>query len=320
MRITYPTWPNAGFPRGSCAPNTKGAGRKNSKLKPPRKPFGRAIQNLRTVLAHVPRILQVRAFWLGVWLLCAALSCSLLYLQLQRLPVFSLKSLRFQGARRLSAQVLSQQGHLRLGMSLFERSPELIEQDLRRHPWIKNVRVKRQLPSTYVIEVEEYRPMAIFALERPYLVSAEGHLIKPLSEDDRLGYLPLVRGMDGALLVEEKERGTKKIYLTLSLIRSYRQLGIAKRLPLQEVHWDADGGLHLHLAPHGTHVKVGQAPYEKKLLYIEKVLNKLSHERKVANYVYIVERELFWRVVVKLAPSSEARTLRASQIHPVVRT
>lgn len=67
----------------------------------------------------------------------------------------------------------------------------LLEQ-IKTDPWIKNVTIKRKLPNTLEIKIEEYLPFAIWKNgEKLFLIDENGTIIK-INEKERRGYNNLI--------------------------------------------------------------------------------------------------------------------------------
>ncbi len=66
-----------------------------------------------------------------------------------------------------------------------------------RHPWIRHVEVRRLLPGTLEVVVEEHEPALLLALDRMWLVDADGRPFK-LARGEDLDH-PVVTGIDQQL-------------------------------------------------------------------------------------------------------------------------
>ena len=66
-----------------------------------------------------------------------------------------------------------------------------------RHPWVRHVEVRRLLPGTLEVVVEEHEPVLLLALDRLWLVDGQGHPFKMARGAD-LNH-PIVTGIDQQL-------------------------------------------------------------------------------------------------------------------------
>lgn len=75
-------------------------------------------------------------------------------------------------------------------------SPDRLAEDIVRNiPWIETVHVRRRLPSTLVLDIQEKVPLAFLQVgERMYALDSRGSIIEEVSLPDALGsQLPIVR-------------------------------------------------------------------------------------------------------------------------------
>ena len=81
----------------------------------------------------------------------------------------------------------------------FELQPDVLEKELKTHPWIRIATVKRQLLSTVSIKIEEQEPLAIVTIENlaDIVINAQGAPFKEYEPaKDNLKALPVISGVD----------------------------------------------------------------------------------------------------------------------------
>lgn len=109
----------------------------------------------------MPDTFRSRGFTLALALFVGLLGA---YAVLQS-PLFSLQTVELAGARRLTSDDVLLETGIRPGTHLFSidlrRAARLLEQ----HPLIEGVSLRRRIPSTLVVRVEERTPVAYLALE-----------------------------------------------------------------------------------------------------------------------------------------------------------
>ena len=57
-------------------------------------------------------------------------------------------------------------------------------EQIERHPWVKEASVSRSFPSTVNIEIQEYTPTLLLALERMWYVDTEGDIFRAADSSD----------------------------------------------------------------------------------------------------------------------------------------
>ncbi|MCA9685568.1 MAG: FtsQ-type POTRA domain-containing protein, partial [Myxococcales bacterium] len=109
------------------------------------------------------------------------------------------------------------------------------------HPWVAEAVVTRNLPDTLEVQVSEHVAEAIVLSGRFYLVDGEGRPFKQVEHGER-GQLPIITGIDRALLLDEEQReqATLEIGRGLEILRLYQ----GKQRPrLGEIHLADDGAV-----------------------------------------------------------------------------
>ncbi|MBW3535289.1 MAG: FtsQ-type POTRA domain-containing protein [Gemmatimonadetes bacterium] len=110
---------------------------------------------------------------------------------LVELELFQVRDVRLEGGHHLAAQEAVAAAAVPADASVWDDA-EPWEAALERHPLVKDARVRRRLPSTLVLEVEERVPVALLPTPTLEPVDAEGRLLPIDPALHRLD-LPVVR-------------------------------------------------------------------------------------------------------------------------------
>ena len=212
---------------------------------------------------------------------------------------FATKVIELRGQTRLEqAAVLSAAG-LAIGKNVFDVSPEEAENALRKHPWIAAAQVTRRLPDSYFVEIEERQAVAILTLPEPYLVAGDASVFKRWEPGDP-DELPLITGADAVTFANDRVYRTTLLVSAVALLHDYRDAGLWRRAPIQEIHVEADEGLTLYVGDDATAVKLDRAPFRKKLSRLRRVLDQLESKHVEPAYVYLDNVHRQDRVTVRL--------------------
>lgn len=110
---------------------------------------------------------------------------------------FALSRVRLDGVERTPLGRLEARLARHRGTNLFDLPLHRIEADLRRESWIRNVSIRRVLPDSLRVTVEERTPIALAILgRRSYLVDETGYVIGT-SGPEAADSLPVLIGLDG---------------------------------------------------------------------------------------------------------------------------
>jgi hypothetical protein len=95
--------------------------------------------------------------------------------------IFSVREIQVKAGEKVGGSEIVETAGLSQGVSIWRVDPQAIEKKIARHPWVKQVLVRREFPRRVVIEVEEREPKAIAALGKLYYVDRDGYIFKPSS-------------------------------------------------------------------------------------------------------------------------------------------
>src|SRR5262252_5217561 len=73
-------------------------------------------------------------------------------------PYFFVREIQVRGGEKVGGAEIVAMAGLRHGMNMWSIDPAAIESKIARHPWVRRVLVRRELPRRVVIEVEERTP------------------------------------------------------------------------------------------------------------------------------------------------------------------
>jgi cell division protein FtsQ len=215
-------------------------------------------------------------------------------------PRFAVRKLDVHGSRRLTDERVAKLLGVEIGRNIFQVDTDLAERRLLTEPWVRDVKLTRQLPNTLRVELSEREAVAIAAIsDELYLVTQAGEPFKRLEPSDPFD-LPVVTGISAAALVQDRRLEVQRIGEGLELLRSYERLAQSKVHPAQEVHLGEDGAAQLVVGERGISLQLGKAPWRKKLLMAERVLEQVARKGRAPGVIFLDNVAHPERVVVRL--------------------
>ncbi len=219
-------------------------------------------------------------------------------------PRLALREVRITGTRHLSQAGILSRAAVALGTNLLHVDSDAIVARLASEPWLKQVRVRRELPNILHIELTEHEPAALVSLESIYLCDSDGTVFKR-AHPSEYGELAVITGIGRAGYVLEPAYARAQIRTALLALQRY-QLE-PSRPPIGEVHIDRFVGITLYTRA-GVALQLGQGPPEEldtRLARFDALWRKISRSSPLPQMVYLNNRAHPDHLTVRY-PSSDA--------------
>jgi cell division protein FtsQ len=200
----------------------------------------------------------------------------------------------------MTVQKVQQQARIALGQNLFAVNIETAEARLLEDPWVRHVKLTRQLPNTLRVELSEYEPGALAVLGGClYLLSRQGEPFKALDKEDPHD-LPVISGISAENLAGDRQAAIGRWAVAVEVLRQYERLPLSKMYPAEEVHLAASGDVVLTVGASGIAMHLGKGPWQKKLRMAARVFERLAQKGRVPGIVFLDNQAHPERVVVRM--------------------
>lgn len=180
---------------------------------------------------------------------------------------FSVQEIKVGGGEKVGGSEIVAMAGMSQGMNIWKVDPATIERKIGKHPWVKRVLVRRELPRRVVIEVEEREVKGIVVMGKLYYVDAEGSVFKEVEEGEKTDFL-LLTGLQQADLTSQNHATRQKIREALKL----GELMAGGSLTLSEIHFSPQGGAVLYPMAYPIALHVGWGDWQGKVQRLERVL------------------------------------------------
>lgn len=220
-------------------------------------------------------------------------------------PRFAVNHIVTTGGKRRGPEEIASIAGISKGQNVFSVDLDRARARLTNDPWIESAEVTRQLPSEITIHVSEREAAGIVSLssvagtEGTYLVTREGLIIKRVEPADPIDF-HIVTGVPLKMLVDDRDGATRVIRQALDLANDYERSPLAQRSPIQEVHVEVNGDLTLIVGKQGTVLRMGAAPYRKKLEQAVRVMGELDRRGAKPEVIMLDDEARTDRVVVRM--------------------
>lgn len=239
------------------------------------------------------RLRQVERVLLSVGLVLAGVAVLAgLYRLVFLGPSFTVRRIVVEGEwRHLRSEALGALSGVAEGDNLFMLSVGDVHERLRAHPWVRTTAVRRMLPDTLWIYVEEEEPAAIVAdVGELVYVDAGGRRIKPV-EAGEVRELPVFTGLAELEGVQRQER----VAAMLTIASRFGTSSSGKRFELAEVNYEPIRGYSVMTAEEPMRIVLGHAAFGERIDRIERLLPAIASRPGRIKYMVANEQG---RVVV----------------------
>lgn len=192
-------------------------------------------------------------------------------------PYFETKAVRVEGTSRLSQAQILKWANIRAGESIFQINLRRVAKSISSSRLVKTTEVKRILPSTVLIQVEERIPFVYLSQKGSlYEVDQEGVI---LGKGKKIAELPMMVGNGWSSRPE-------KIKLAVGIVRAAEELGLS----FSKIKMDNKGSMVGYLK-NGPRIYLGQSPQLAYLSYLPLILAAKGGSRRRIKYLDIRFRD-----------------------------
>ncbi|HMR80250.1 MAG TPA: FtsQ-type POTRA domain-containing protein [Polyangiaceae bacterium] len=215
-------------------------------------------------------------------------------------PRFAIRSVEIQGATKRSEDQILTLMNTKVGDNIFALDTVLAETRVLEDPWIKEVKISRDLPSTLRVELKERSAVALASVgDQVYLITRSGEPFKRLEDGDPYD-LPVLTGVTPDGVANHREREVQRLGTGVEVLRHWERIDLSKTYPAQEVHLTGGGDVVLSVGKSGIALHLGPGPWRKKLLMAERVLLRMSAKGRMPGIVFLDNVAHPERVVVRM--------------------
>ncbi len=209
-------------------------------------------------------------------ILALVVTCIFAYYKIVHSPVFAIKEIKILGTKRVSEQRIMEITGLKKGVNLFSVNLSAARKRLIAEPWIRSAGIERRPPSTVIIRIREYIPVAVLDFGEKFLIDSRGEIFMPLSPGAAES-LPLIKGIDYTGWMNpngDLSRPASEVLVLLDYCfqpDSSMPAGV-----LESIYLDQDAGITLFSKTRFESVFVGFGSYQEKLAnlkYLEEYMD-----------------------------------------------
>lgn len=98
--------------------------------------------------------------------------------------LFDISKVQVEGNNYYNVEQIKDKANIKIGQNIFELRKAKLKQKLLKDPYLKDVRIKRKLPATILIQVKERKEMATVPRDETFVIIDEDGLVLRISKDE----------------------------------------------------------------------------------------------------------------------------------------
>ena len=200
---------------------------------------------------------------------------------------------------KLSGDEIAVRSGVKAGDNLFWISVDDVHERLRNVPWIEEVAVRRRLPDTLHIYVEEFTPVAILAANAFYFVDDDGTLIKEVDAGEGMD-LPVLSGLSVTGTGEIGKDDSKRLKDMLSILDVFGRSRFGREDGIAELNYDDVRGYSIVTRNNPIRVLLGKRDLAERVRQVDRMIGAMTADMPPIRYMIANENG---RVIVRYRPS-----------------
>jgi hypothetical protein len=197
----------------------------------------------------------------------------------------AIRTMRTSGCNLIDCDRIAERAGIAPGRNILfadvTRTMRLLEED----PWIYRAVVKRVLPDTIEIQVEERQPAAQLLLDNTCIVDSHGEVF--LCSDQTVDTLPLITGLSREYVLANGQAAAQLVDAALVLLGGLESRGMLRPGAGTHVAVEPAVGLTIDDNATGTQVFMGFDDFEEKLRLLAFVQGDLAMKGLSARRIHL---------------------------------
>ncbi len=191
-------------------------------------------------------------------------------------PMFNIKSIEVKGNEQVSSNTIESLSGLKEDENIFRFLKVIVKQSIKKEPYIENVEIKRILPGTVQISVEERtKKFSIKNLNNYAIINSQGYILE-ISQEPR--NLPII---DGIITEEEQiEAGNRledsdllKVEVAIKIMDTFKDNDLDKLVTSINLEDDNDCIVTMESEQKTIHLG-NKSNLSNKVIYVQAIINE----------------------------------------------
>ena len=186
-------------------------------------------------------------------------------------PLFRIQNVLVSGNTRVSNIAVRHLANVRYNQHWLLFDSTVAEVQILQHPWVKSVEVEHAFPSAIDVNIIEYEPTLLLALNRLWYVGSEGHIFRAADNFD-INH-PVLTGIDPIWVTKYPDIVQTIIQDALAVRSAFDLPLLGSEDNISEIHFQRETGFQVVLR-NGTTLSLGFYEPTGRVDRLRKMVNK----------------------------------------------
>ncbi len=198
---------------------------------------------------------------------------------LEKIPAFHLATISKNGLKHCDPQEIEQFTDEILGKCIFKIDLTDLFNRIKTIGWVKDVSIRRVLPNSLTISVQERVPLVMLETDQLYLIDREGVIISPA--EDGVWKLPIITGLS----LKEKNAGTSSLCSVLSALELIQDFKVKWLSEVSEISMEDPENIIFYNKKKDHEIRLGLNNLQQKVIYLKTICKDIQFRVTGIEYI-----------------------------------
>jgi len=199
------------------------------------------------------------------------------YQYLTASPYMKLETVEVEGVDSKLRQELIQAAGLNSDLSLLSLNLNALREEMKKHPWVRSVKLERRFPNTLIVQAEEENAWALVLMDdKIYYMNRWGEVFKEVENSEGMDF-PIITGVSKQ--GSEVRKQLKQAARVMKILKSEK--GLWSLAELSEIHINEGADMSLYFNRLSAEIKILSDDPANRIEGLKKVAKHLVQTGRI---------------------------------------
>ena len=192
-------------------------------------------------------------------------------------PYMKLEAVEMEGVDSKIRQELIQTAGLNSDLSLLSLNLNALREEMKKHPWVRSVKLERRFPNTLIVKAEKENAYALVLMDnKTYYMNRWGEVFKEVEDSEDMDF-PVITGVSKQ--GSEVQKQLKQAARVMKILRAEK--GEWSLGELSEIHLNEGADMSLYFNRLSAEIKILSENPASKIEGLKKVAKHLAQTGRI---------------------------------------